>query len=77
MFELLLAASAIYFVVGDLGEALMLVGSAIPTVAIAIVQEDRTEQVHEALRDLTSPRALVVRAGSASVSPAVTWCAEI
>jgi Ca2+-transporting ATPase len=63
MFELLLAASAIYFVVGALGEALMLVGSAITTVAIAIVQENRTEQVLEALRDLTSPRALVVRDG--------------
>ena len=63
MFELLLAASAIYFVLGDIGEALMLVGSAITTVAVAIVQESRTERVLEALRDLTSPRALVVRGG--------------
>jgi P-type Ca2+ transporter type 2C len=63
MFELLLAASAIYFVLGDIGEALMLVGSAITTVAVAIVQENRTERVLEALRDLTSPRALVVRGG--------------
>jgi Ca2+-transporting ATPase len=63
MFELLLAASTIYFVLGDIGEALMLVGSAITTVAIAIVQENRTERVLEALRDLTSPRALVVRGG--------------
>src|SRR5216683_2447128 len=45
MFELLLAASAIYFVLGDIGEALMLVGSAITTVAVAIVQENRTERV--------------------------------
>ena len=63
MFELLLAASTIYFVLGDIGEALMLVGSAVTTVAIAIVQENRTERVLEALRDLTSPRALVVRDG--------------
>jgi Ca2+-transporting ATPase len=63
MFELLLAASAIYFALGDIGEALMLVGSAITTVTVAIVQENRTERVLEALRDLTSPRALVVRSG--------------
>lgn len=63
MFELLLAASAIYLVIGDLGEALILLGSAITTVAVAIVQENRTERVLEALRDLTSPRALVVRDG--------------
>ena len=39
MFELLLAASAIYFVLGNVGEALILVGSAVTTVAVAIVQE--------------------------------------
>jgi Ca2+-transporting ATPase len=63
MFELLLAASAIYFVLGDFTQALILVGSAVTTVAVAIVQENRTERVLEALRDLTSPRALVVRGG--------------
>src|ERR1700675_4139248 len=61
MFELLLAASAIYLVLGDLGEALMLGGSAIITVVIAVFQENRTERVLESLRDLTSPRALVIR----------------
>ncbi|HLI80738.1 MAG TPA: HAD-IC family P-type ATPase, partial [Candidatus Binataceae bacterium] len=63
MFELLLAASAIYFALGNHTEALILVGSAITTVAIATIQENRTEHVLEALRDLTSPRALVVRDG--------------
>jgi Ca2+-transporting ATPase len=63
MFELLLAASAIYFVLGDFGEALILVGSAITTIVVAVVQEHRTERVLEALRDLTSPRALVIRGG--------------
>jgi Ca2+-transporting ATPase len=63
MFELLIAASAIYFMLGDLSEAFILVGSAITTVMVAVVQEHRTERVLEALRDLTSPRALVVRGG--------------
>ncbi len=69
MFELLLAASAIYFVIGALGEALVLLGSAVVTVAVAIVQEHRTERVLEALRDLSSPRALVVRGGLARRIP--------
>jgi len=69
MFELLLAASAIYFVLGDVGQGLILVGSAITTVAIATVQENRTERVLEALRDLTSPRALVVRDGLSTRIP--------
>jgi len=63
MFELLLAASAIYFVLGNLSEAFILIGSAITTVVIAVIQEHRTERVLEALRDLTSPRALVIRGG--------------
>ena len=63
MFELLLVASAIYFVLGNRVEGLILLASAITTVAIATVQENRTERVLEALRALTSPRALVVRDG--------------
>ena len=63
MFELLLLASSIYFILGHTGEALILAASAVTTIVIAIVQENRTERVLEALRDLTSPRALVVRDG--------------
>ena len=33
------------------------------SVGIALVQEARTERVLESLRDLTSPRALVIRDG--------------
>ena len=69
MFELLLAASSIYFILGKLGEALLLAGSALTTIVIAIIQENRTERVLEALRDLTSPRALVVRDGIAKRIP--------
>ncbi len=63
MFGLLIVASAIYFLLGDTGEGVILAASAFTTVVIAIVQESRTERVLEALRDLTSPRALVVREG--------------
>jgi Ca2+-transporting ATPase len=63
MFQLLIAAGLIYTTLGDHGEALMLLGFVTITVTISIVEERRTERVLEALRDLTSPRALVIRGG--------------
>jgi Ca2+-transporting ATPase len=63
MLALLLGGGAIYLMLGDLKEALILVGFAILSVVITVVQETRTERVLEALRDLTSPRALVIRDG--------------
>lgn len=61
MLALLLGGGAVYLALGDLQEALILLVFATLSVAITIVQEARTERVLEALRDLTSPRALVIR----------------
>jgi len=63
MLALLLAGGTIYLALGDLKEALILLAFAVMAVAITVVQETRTERVLEALRDLTSPRALVIRDG--------------
>jgi P-type Ca2+ transporter type 2C len=63
MFALLLGAGAIYLALGDLTEALMLLVFATISVSITVVQEVRSERVLEALRDMTSPRALVIRDG--------------
>ena len=63
MFALLLGAAAIYLVLGDLKEAIVLGIFACTSVLIAVVQESRTERVLKSLRDLTSPRALVIRDG--------------
>jgi Ca2+-transporting ATPase len=63
MFALLLGAAAIYLVLGDFKEAVVLAIFASTSVLIAVVQEARTERVLESLRDLTSPRALVIRDG--------------
>ena len=63
MLALLLGGGAIYLVLGDLQEALILLGFATFSVVITVVQESRTERVLEALRDLTSPRAMVIRDG--------------
>jgi Ca2+-transporting ATPase len=63
MFALLLGAGVLYLLLGSPGEALVLFAFACLSVTIAIVQEGRSERVLEALRDLTSPRALVIRDG--------------
>lgn len=63
MLALLLGGGAVYLLLGDLHEALILAAFATLSVGITIVQEARTERVLEALRDLTSPRALVIRDG--------------
>ncbi|MDO9272636.1 MAG: cation-translocating P-type ATPase [Rugosibacter sp.] len=63
MFGLLIGSGIVYLILGDLAEALLLLAFASISVAIAIVQESRSERVLEALRDLTSPRALVIRHG--------------
>jgi P-type Ca2+ transporter type 2C len=60
---LLLGGGVIYLALGDLTEALILLAFATMSVSITVVQETRTERVLEALRDLTSPRALVIRDG--------------
>ncbi len=63
MFLLLVAAGAVYLVLGDLQEALMLLSFVIVVIGITIYQERKTERALEALRDLSSPRALVMRDG--------------
>lgn len=63
MLALLLGGGAVYLALGDLQEALILLAFAMGSIVISVVQETRTERVLEALRDLTSPRALVIRDG--------------
>jgi P-type Ca2+ transporter type 2C len=63
MFSLLIVASIIYLTLGDLREALILAASILVIMAITIFQERKTERALEALRDFSSPRALVIRDG--------------
>lgn len=65
MFLLLVACGAIYMALGDIHEALMLLGFVFVVMGITFVQERRTERSLQALRDLSSPRALVIRDGQA------------
>jgi P-type E1-E2 ATPase len=50
-------------VFGDLQEGLTLFGFVLVTLGLTLYQEGTTERAIDALRNLTSPRALVVREG--------------
>ncbi len=63
MFLLLVACGVIYLGVGDLQEALMLLGFVLVIMGITTYQGRKTERALEALQDLTSPRAMVIREG--------------
>ena len=63
MLLLLLAAGGVYLLLGDVREALTLLLFVCVVITITLVQERRTDRALAALRDLTSPRALVVRGG--------------
>lgn len=63
MFLLLLAAAALYLLVGDLGESLLLLVFALLSIGLVAVQERRSERAVEALRAMGSPKATVRRDG--------------
>lgn len=63
MFILLVAGGLIYFILGDVTEAAMLMSFVVFVITIEIYQETRTERALLALRNLASPRALVIRDG--------------
>lgn len=63
MFALLIGGGVVYLLLGDRVEALLLLLFATFSATISIVQEARSERVLEALRNLASPRARVVRDG--------------
>ena len=64
MLALLLGGGVIYLLLGSREEAVILLVFACLSIGITVAQEARTERVMEALRDLTSPRALVIRDGT-------------
>ncbi len=65
MFLLLVACGLLYLLLGDIKEALLLLGFVFVIMGITFFQERKTENALEALRDLSSPRAFVIRNGNA------------
>ncbi|PKL60567.1 MAG: ATPase [Methanomicrobiales archaeon HGW-Methanomicrobiales-4] len=64
MLLLLVAAGLIYLFLGDTHEALMLMSFVVLIMGITLYQEHKTEKTLSALRNLSSPRALVIREGN-------------
>jgi len=63
MILLLIGCGAIYLLLGSRREALVLLASMFGVMGISLYQSRKTERALEALRDLASPRALVIRDG--------------
>ncbi|MDR3685523.1 MAG: HAD-IC family P-type ATPase, partial [Coriobacteriia bacterium] len=63
MLLLLLAAGSVNFLLGEPMDGVILLSFVVVVMAITFYQEGKTERAVEALRDLSSPRALVVRDG--------------
>lgn len=63
MFLMLVACGTIYLFLGETSDALLLLGFVFVMIGITIYQEGKTERALEALKDLSSPRAQVIREG--------------
>ncbi|MBC7537455.1 MAG: cation-translocating P-type ATPase [Bacteriovorax sp.] len=63
MVYLLLGCGIVYFFLGDHQEAIMLLAFLFLIIGITIIQETKAGRALEALRELSSPRALVLRNG--------------
>ena len=63
MFILLVACGSLYIALGDMQEGLMLLGFVFVIMGIEFFQEKKTEKALDALKDMASPRALVIRNG--------------
>lgn len=63
MFILLVACGTLYMLLGDKEEGIMLLGFVFFVMGIEFYQERKSEKALNALKDLASPRALVIRDG--------------
>jgi Ca2+-transporting ATPase len=64
MLLLLLVAGTVNFLLAELLDGVLLMSFVVVVIGISIYQERKTENALAALRDLSSPRALVVRDGN-------------
>ncbi|MEO6297301.1 MAG: cation-translocating P-type ATPase [Dokdonella sp.] len=63
MFLMLLVAGGLYLALGDRAEASFLLSFVFVVIGITLAQERKTQRALESLRDLSAPRALVIRGG--------------
>ncbi len=70
MYLLLAGAAVLYLLLGEPREGVFLLGMVVLMLCLTLFQEGRTERALQALRDLSSPTALVWRDGRAQRIPA-------
>lgn len=70
MFLLLIGATGLYLVLGDLAEGAFLVVGALAAIGLVILQEARSERAMTALRELAQPYARLIRGGVEQRVPA-------
>jgi P-type Ca2+ transporter type 2C len=63
MFLMLLVAGGLYLALGDRAEAAFLLSFVFVVIGITLIQQRKTQRALESLRDLSAPRALVLREG--------------
>ncbi len=68
---LLLIAGLIYFILGDLNDAAMLMSFVVLLLGLTIYQQNKAERALDALREMSSPRALVIRDGKPVSIPGI------
>lgn len=64
MLALLLIAGLLYLLLGEIQDTLLLSSFIVFVIGITFYQERKTEKALQALKNLTSPRALVIRGGT-------------
>ncbi|MEO8279407.1 MAG: cation-transporting P-type ATPase, partial [Ideonella sp.] len=69
MFLMLLVAGGLYLALGDRAEAAFLLFFVFVVIGITLTQERKTQRALESLRDLSAPRALVIRGGQETRIP--------
>jgi Ca2+-transporting ATPase len=63
MFLLLISCAVLYMILGDYQEGIIMLGTIFIIIFISFFQHRKTERALEALKNLASPRALVIRDG--------------
>lgn len=64
MFLLLIATAVIYFILGEIPEALFMTAAILMVSAISFYQDNRSRKALEALQEMTAPKAKLIRNGS-------------
>ncbi|WP_159016254.1 cation-translocating P-type ATPase [Cognatiluteimonas profundi] len=71
MLLLLLAATAVYMLLGDPQEAALLGASVLVVIGLTVYQERKSERALQALREMATPRARVIRDGEPRMVPSL------